>query len=209
MAHPAGETRGGVPRLDFDHRLKLEFHGSKVTSDAGLLPYRELDDAPGLTEIAGDALTDTRRGKNGRHGLAGQFRQSVFGRLGGCDDVNDAERLSLDPVMRWIGGGKAIERRAASASQMERFETASSATRPSGSSFTPWPTISPTSCGCWPCRRLHSSGRRPGTRVADHAAGDVGEDRCESGQPWRVRHVPTGRGCRAEGTVPANPEPDR
>ena len=103
-----GEREAGVLRLDFDRRLKLEFHGSSVTSDAGLLPYRELDDALGLTEIAGDALTDTRRGKNGRHGLAGQFRQSVFGRLGGDDDVNDADRLSLDPVMRWIVGGHAV-----------------------------------------------------------------------------------------------------
>ena len=105
MAHPMGEREAGVLRLGFDRRLKLEFHGSKVSSDAGLLPYRELDDAVGLTEIAGDALTDTRRGKNGRHGLVGQFRQSVFGRLGGYDDVNDADRLSLDPVMRWIVGG--------------------------------------------------------------------------------------------------------
>ena len=89
MAHPMGEWEAGVLRLDFDRRLKLEFHGSKVTSDAGLLPYRELDDALRLTEIAGDMLTDTRRGKNGRHGFVGQFRQSVFGRLGGYDDVND------------------------------------------------------------------------------------------------------------------------
>jgi len=118
-----GETKDGVLRLDFDRRLKLEFHGSKVTSDAGLLPYRELDDAIGLTDMAGDVLTDTRRGKNGRHGLVGQFRQSVFGRLGGYDDVNDAGRLSLDPVMRWIVGGKAVERQAASTSQMGRFET--------------------------------------------------------------------------------------
>ena len=123
MAHPMGETKDGVLRLDFDRRLKLEFHGSKVTSDAGLLPYRELDDAIGLTDMAGDVLTDTRRGKNGRHGLVGQFRQSVFGRLGGYDDVNDAGRLSLDPVMRWIVGGKAVERQAASTSQMGRFET--------------------------------------------------------------------------------------
>ena len=123
MAHPMGGSKVGVLRLDFDRRLKLEFHGSKVTSDAGLLPYRELDDAVGLTEIAGDRLTDTRRGKNGRHGLVGQFRQSVFGRLGGYDDVNDADRLSLDPVMRWIVGGHAVTKQAASASQMGRFET--------------------------------------------------------------------------------------
>ncbi len=92
------EREAGVLRLDFDRRLKLEFHGSKVTSNAGLLPYRELDDVVGLSEIAGGVLTDTRRGKNGRHGLVEQFRQSVFGRLGGYDDVNDADRLSLDPV---------------------------------------------------------------------------------------------------------------
>ena len=123
MAHPMGESKDGVLRLDFDRRLRLEFHGSKVSSDSGLLPYRELDDAVGLTEIAGDALTDTRRGKNGRHGLVGQFRQSVFGLLGGYDDVNDADRLSLDPVMRWIVGGQAVTKQAASTSQMGRFET--------------------------------------------------------------------------------------
>ena len=123
MTHPMGESKGGVLRLDFDRRQKLEFHGSKVTSDAGLLPYRELDDAVGLSEIAGDVLTDTRRGKNGRHGLVGQFRQSVLGRLGGYDDVNDADRFSLDPVMWWIVGGHAVTKHAASASQMGRFET--------------------------------------------------------------------------------------
>ena len=83
MAHPMGEREAGVLRLGFDRRLKLEFHGSNVSSDAGLFPYRELDDAVGLTEIAGDALTDTRRGKNGRHGLVGQFRSPFSDALAG------------------------------------------------------------------------------------------------------------------------------
>lgn len=121
--HPAGESRNPHLRVDFDRRLKLEFHGSRITSDAGLLAYRELDDALGLTEFAGGLFQDSRTGKNGWHGMTGQFRQSVFGRLGGYDDVNDADRLGFDPAMRWIVGGKAIERQAASTSQMGRFET--------------------------------------------------------------------------------------
>jgi hypothetical protein len=118
-----GESIDGVLRLGFDRRLKLEFHGSKVTSDAGFLAYRELDDALGLTEVAGGLFQDSRTGKNGRHGMTGQFRQSVFGRLGGYDDVNDADRLGRDPAMRWIVGGHAVTKQAASTSQMGRFET--------------------------------------------------------------------------------------
>ena len=106
MAHPAGESNDGIHRLDFDRRLILRFRGSVVTSDAGLLAYREMDDALGLTVMASDVLADARTGKNGRHALAGLFRQSVFGRLAGCEDVNDAERLRHDPAMRWIVGGE-------------------------------------------------------------------------------------------------------
>jgi Transposase DDE domain group 1 len=95
--NPAGETNDRVLRLDFDRRLMLQFCGSVVTSDAGLLPYRELDDVLGLTVIAGDSLADARTGRNGRHALVGLFRRSVFGRLGGYEDVNDAERRGMIP----------------------------------------------------------------------------------------------------------------
>ena len=110
-------------RLDFDRRLKLEFHGSDISSDAGLLPNRELDDAFGLTELGGIVLSETRRGKNTRHLLVELLRQSVFGRLAGYQDVNDAGRLSQGPVMCAIVDRKGLDRLAASASQMGRFET--------------------------------------------------------------------------------------
>ena len=100
-----GEVEAGVLRLGFDRRLKLELHGPRVTSDAGFLPFRELDDALGLTEVAGKHLVDPRTGENGQHGMTELFRQSTFGRIGGYEDVNDADRLGHDPAMRWIVGG--------------------------------------------------------------------------------------------------------
>ena len=70
----------------------------------------------GLTDLGGAALSDLRRGKNTRHLLTGLLRQSVYGRLAGYEDVNDAERLSLDPAMRAIVDCKGLDRRAASTS---------------------------------------------------------------------------------------------
>src|SRR5918911_2717765 len=123
MEHPTGEASEVDLRVAFDRRIKLEFHGSKITSGGGLLAYRELDHVLGLSDIAGVVLADTRNGANGRHALLGQFRQSVFGRLAGYEDVNDADRLAHDPAMRWIVGGRAVTGPAASSSQMGRFET--------------------------------------------------------------------------------------
>lgn len=81
--HPAGESRKPHLRVDFGRRLKLKILGSKITSDAGLLAYRELDEVLGLIDLGGAALSDLRRGKNRRHLLTGLLRQSVFGRLAG------------------------------------------------------------------------------------------------------------------------------
>src|SRR5207248_3980243 len=123
MTNSAGEERGGTLRLDFDRRLGLQFRGAVITSDAGLLADRELDDAVDLTDMAGNVLADARTGKNGRHQLVGLLRQSAFGRLAGYEDVNEAERLCRDPAIRWVVGDRAPMGQAASASQMGRFET--------------------------------------------------------------------------------------
>jgi hypothetical protein len=123
MADPTGESRGKPLRLDFDRRLMLQFRGSVITSDGGLLAYRELDDVLALTTSGGERLAEARTGRNRRHLLVGLLRQSVFGRLAGYEDVNDAERLCHDPAMRWVVGDRAITGSAASASQMGRFET--------------------------------------------------------------------------------------
>ena len=104
MAHPTGESKDGAIKLDFDRRLMVQFCGCVVTSDAGLLAYRELDDALGLSAVAGETLADARTGKNGHHALVGLLRQSVFGRLAGYEDVNDAERLRHDPAIRVSAG---------------------------------------------------------------------------------------------------------
>src|SRR5262252_5814996 len=123
MDDATGEREDDGLRLDFDRRLKLEFHGASVTSDAGLLAFRELDDALDLTARAAEVLSDPRTGMNSRHSLVAQLRQSVFSRLAGYEDVNDADRLSHDPAMRWAVGGRAVWDEAASTSQMGRFET--------------------------------------------------------------------------------------
>jgi Transposase DDE domain group 1 len=123
VGYVTGEAKEPPLRPTFDRRIKLEFHGAKLTSDGGLLAYRELDDALGLTDTAITKLLDGRRGKNTRHKLSGLFRQAVFGRLAGYEDVNDAERLARDPAMCAIVGRDGFDRAAASSSQMGRFET--------------------------------------------------------------------------------------
>lgn len=128
MGNLAGEAENGGLKLDFDARLRLEFRGAKVTTDAGLLAVRELDEKLGLTEMAGVMMQEGRTGRNIRHDLTGLLRQSVYARLAGYEDVNDQELLLRDPAMRAAIGKKALERNAASSQTVSRFETETLAT---------------------------------------------------------------------------------
>ena len=57
-----GEARRDALRVGFDRAIKLEFHGAEVSSDAGLFPYRDLDEAVQLTKSGAAELFDFRTG---------------------------------------------------------------------------------------------------------------------------------------------------
>ena len=103
--------------------VRLTFHGADYHIGRRLLAYRELDNALGLTDIAEQCLQDNPTRQEHSPLSRAQLRQSVFSRLAGYEDTNDADRLAVDPAMRQVVGGRAVERTAASTSQMGRFET--------------------------------------------------------------------------------------
>ena len=118
-----GDGKKTPLKLNFDSKVRLEFRGATITSDAGLLACRELDDALSLTDSADEFLKECRTGKNILHKLIPLLRQSIYSRLAGYDDTNDAERLSQDPAMRVVVGWQGSDRNAASTSEIGRFET--------------------------------------------------------------------------------------
>src|ERR1700730_3113774 len=118
-----GETQYRSFQLSFNSSLKVDFQGAGVTSDGGLILVRELDERLGLSVLIERHLSDSRRGKNVQLPLSGLLRQSVYRRLAGYEDVNDAERLSQDPTFRLIGSKKILERGAALTSRLQSFDT--------------------------------------------------------------------------------------
>ena len=118
-----GESSDTPLKLQVDRRVRLDFRGATITSDAGLLACRELDAALGLTETANDYIHESRTGRNVQHRLLPLLRQSVYSRLAGYEDTNDAERLAQDPAMRVIVGWQGTDKQAASTNTMSRFET--------------------------------------------------------------------------------------
>src|ERR1022692_3176804 len=121
--HPMGEAQNQPFQLSFNASLKVDFQGSRVTSDGGLILVRELDERLGFGELIEQHLTDSRRGKNTQFPFADLLRQSIYSRVAGYEDLNDAERLSQDPAFRLIGSEKIWERGAALPSRLHWFET--------------------------------------------------------------------------------------
>ena len=118
-----GESSDTPLKLQFDRRVHLDFRGATITSNAGLLACPELDAALGLTETANDYIHESRTGRNVQHPLLPLLRQSVYSRLAGYEDTNDAERLAQDPAMRVSVGWQGTDKQAASTNTMSRFET--------------------------------------------------------------------------------------
>jgi len=87
-----GEGGNGGLRVNFDARVRVEFQRAKVTSDAGLLAVRELDEALGLSRLAERMVKETRTGRNVQHELAPLLRQSVYSRLAGYEDTKIMSR---------------------------------------------------------------------------------------------------------------------
>ena len=118
-----GEKQSQPFQLSFNPSLKVDFQGSRVTSDSGLLLVRELDERLGLSALIAENIRDDRRGKNTQLPLPDLLRQSIYSRLAGYEDLNDAERLSQDPTFRLIGSEKIWDRGAALPSRLHWFET--------------------------------------------------------------------------------------
>src|SRR5881396_3491386 len=121
--HPVGDAKSSPIRLSFNPQLRVEFRGATVTSDAGPLLPRELDERLGLSTLIERHLSDPRTGYNRQFPLADLFRQSIYSRLAGYEDTNDAERLAEDPTFRMLASRERRETSVALTSTLHWFET--------------------------------------------------------------------------------------
>ncbi len=118
-----GDKQNQPFQLSFNASLKVDFQGSRVTSNGGLILIRELDERLGLEKLISEQLSDSRQGLNKQFTLSDLLRQSVYSRLAGYEDLNDAKRLAADPTFRMISSQRIWDRGAALTSTLHWFET--------------------------------------------------------------------------------------
>ena len=97
-----------------------DFSGGAITSDAGLLPLRELDHRLGWTACIAAVLRETRQAGKVRHEVLTLLRQRLFGLIAGYEDANDHTRLRHDPILQAVAGKDTL----ASQPTLSRFENA-------------------------------------------------------------------------------------
>jgi hypothetical protein len=109
----------------FDSKpVVVEASAAQVSSDAGLLPVRELDERLGLTQQFAEALTDRRHGAMVRHTHLEMTRARIYGILADYADQNDHDVLRSDPVFKLICGKSIEGDDLASQPTLSRFENA-------------------------------------------------------------------------------------
>ena len=211
MADATGETKEPL-RVTFDRRLELEFHGARITSDAGLLAYRELDDALSLTTMANSALAEGRRRKNIRHRLLGLLRtpsacrptRSCRSGSGTCSRGKSAAgRRSRTSSSR----ASPTRRRAGPAGQAGAALDAAVLPRLPGQRGPPGAVRARLQPGQLPAQP--GAAGRGGAVVAEHAAREAGQDRRPDRAPRPLPRIPAGRGGGAASIVRRHPAPDR
>ena len=178
-----GEKENKPFQLSFNGLLKVDFQGSRVTSDGGLILVRELDERLGLGQLIDEHLTDSRQGSNKKFPLADLRRQSVYSRLAGYEDVNDAVRVAADPTFRLIGSKKNWDRGGALTSRLQSFEAERAGLQPG---------------------QLVATARtaeQDQELVADELAAQVDEDRRSAGQARAVLLAVAGRGVSEPAAV--------
>ena len=107
-----------------DKPIVVEPAEAHLSTDAGLLPIRQLDDALGLTEQFAAALIDSRTGNALTHSYLEMTRSRVYGILAGYEDQNDHDALRSDAVFKLIAGRSPEDSDLASQPTLSRFENA-------------------------------------------------------------------------------------
>ena len=116
---PVGDKENGPFQFTFNGLLKVAFQGSHITSDAGLILVRELNERLGLEHRITDHLSDSRHGTNTQFRVADLLRQSVYSRLAGYEDLNDA--VGAFSEERWRRKSTGMERCPRNAVEPRRF----------------------------------------------------------------------------------------
>jgi hypothetical protein len=120
--NPKGDAERQAFQLLFNRFLRVGSQGSRVTSNGGLILVWDLDERLGFGELAEQHLSDSRT-NNARFSLGDLVRQSVYSRLAGCEDVNDAQRLPQGPTFRLIGSEKVWDPGVALTPRLQTFTT--------------------------------------------------------------------------------------